>query len=435
MCVAAFVVSPAAADAPSPFAKGPYLQALTSDSVEIRVELSAPAPITVTVGAQGRDAGAPRTVQDATSATFHAVHVAGLAPSTHYSYSVRAAGKEEKGELTTAPKPDSRDPFTFTIYGDNRTDDAAHASIVRAISQSSADFLINTGDYVQMGSADALWQAFFDIEGSLLRSHCVFATVGNHELTDAQGTNYLRYFGPTVDSHGEDEKPKLYGSYRWGDARFFVLDAMESFDEGPERAWLEDELARADAEPGLVWRIAVTHHGPWSAGPHGGNERMLRAGIPALLEKHHVDLIVAGHDHIYERGQSGALRYVISGGGGAPLYPIDGPVASTRKAESAHHFVEATVKPDSLAIVAKRDDGSVLERCSFTKSSAGWDCDPPPAPKKAQRDTSAPASPGSTSAQHGGCATGTGAPAGAAPFAFVAFALSLAARRRARNRG
>ena len=168
-------------------------------------------------------------------------------------------------------------------------------------------------------------QSFFDVEGVLLRDHNVFACVGNHEITEGAGANYLRYFGPTFDAHGAGEKPKLYGSFRWGDTRFFLLDAMETFDSGPERAWLDDELARADSEQGLVWRIVVMHHAPWSAGPHGGNARALRAGIPALFAAHHVNLVIAGHDHVFTSAASPrAFTTSSPEGGGAPLYGIKG---------------------------------------------------------------------------------------------------------------
>jgi hypothetical protein len=263
---------------------------------------------------------------------------------------------------------------------------------------SPSDFVINTGDLVEDGASSSNWQSFFDIEAPLIRSRSVFACVGNHEITDGAGALYLHYFAPTSDAHGEDEKPKLYGSFRWADARFFLLDAMESFDSGPERAWLEDELTRADGEPGLSWRVVVLHHGPWSAGPHGGNARAMRAGIPALFSSHHVDLILAGHDHIYERGFASGMGYVVSGGGGAPLYEISNVLPSTRKAESVHHFIELVVASDAIHLVAKRDDGTVIERCGMTSTAAGrgWDCDPAPAPSMQSNPPRAPPTPAAT---------------------------------------
>ena len=364
--------------APVHVRRGPYLQALSPHAVQVRAEFDVAAPAVLTL-TPTPDAGAPITVRDAEPRTLHVLSAAGLTPSTHYTYALTAGSSSFAGEFTTAPAPESKDPFTFLVYGDDRTDAAGHASVVKAMRAYPSDFLINTGDLVASGGSDADWQSFFDVESQLLKDRCVFACIGNHELVEGTGETYLKYFGPTFDAAGEGEPPKLYGSFRWADARFFLLDAMESFGEGPERNWLDDELAHADGEPGLVWRIVVMHHGPWSAGPHGGNPRAIRAALPDLFARHHVDLVVAGHDHIYERGFASGLRYLISGGGGAPVYPVDGPLPSTRKVESVRHFVAMTVKPDSIALLAQRDDGSLLDRCSLAKARADWECDPPAA--------------------------------------------------------
>ena len=210
-------------------------------------------------------------------------------------------------------------------------------------SSSPSDFAVNTGDLVQDGAVRRKLNSEVVLRHRERRSSAIETSSRASEITeitDGAGASYLRYFGPTIDARGEAQKPKLYGSFRWGDARFFLLDAMDPFDSDPEREWLDDELARADSEAGLIWRIVVMHHGLWSAGPHGGNARAIRAGIPALFAAHHVDLVIAGHDHIYERGVASGTRYVISGGGGAPLYEVDGRLPSTRKVESVHHFIE-----------------------------------------------------------------------------------------------
>jgi hypothetical protein len=103
-----------------------------------------------------------------------------------------------------------------------------------------------------------------------------------------------------------------------------------------------------------------------------------------------VDLVLSGHDHIYERGDAGALKYIISGGGGAPLYRIAQPVATTRKAEPSYHFVEIATAADSLRVVAHRLDGSILEACGLPKGRP-WDCDPFPWQPIASKPTGASA--------------------------------------------
>jgi hypothetical protein len=265
--------------------------------------------------------------------------------------------------------------------------------------------------------------------------------VGNHEITDGSGASYLRYFGPVEGTQTDTGQPQLYGSFRWGNTRFFLLNAMDAWDSGAERAWLEAELARADEEKGLVWRIAVLHHGPWSAGPHGGNPRVTHAQIPSLFTKHKIDLILAGHDHIYERGFAEGLRYVISGGGGAPLYRVDAPLASTRKYEAAHHFIAASVSATGIDLTTTRDDGSVIERCGFTKASAAWDCDPAkPAAAAVEPAPAAKLTPDAAKSNASRCACraagvdagGAGETARGGALSLLLAAIAIVARRRPR---
>jgi hypothetical protein len=437
----------ALAAGPAKIIKGPYLQALGPTSVEVRAELDAPVPVVVRI-TDGTDAGAARVVRDPTVSKMHTVVVTGLHPATHYTYVLANASTSDMGEgllgsFTTAPTNDTKDPFTFLVYGDDRTDSIAHAGIVRLILHSPTDFLLNTGDLVEDGASEANWQTFFDVEDPVIRNRNLFACVGNHELTEGAGTSYLKYFGPTTDAHtraeadanAPSEKPKLYGSFRWASARFFLLDAMEAFDAGPERAWLDDELTRADTEDGLVWRIVVMHQSPWSSGPHGGNERALSAGIPALFAAHHVDLILAGHDHIYERGFASGLRYLISGGGGAPLYKVEQKLESTRKVESVHHVVELKVDRESIRLATRRLDGTLLEKCGFTKKledpNQPWDCDATPS---SSHGSSGGGASSSAQASKCGCSL-VGAPAQpTAPIALGLATCALAGIRLTRRR-
>lgn len=406
-----------------PFAKGPYLQELGSDGVTVRVEVDPPQPVSVELAVGD---GGSRRVESKDSKAFHSIRLGSLEAAHRYAYTVRAGAASQAGSFTTAPKDDPKTSFTFLTYGDNRTDPVAHASVVRAMQQVPSDFLVNTGDFVEDGREAADWQSFFDAESPLLRDRCSFACVGNHELLDRAGDNYLRYFGPSPDG---DPTPRLYGTVRWGNTRFFFLNGQDTFDRGPESEWFARELDKATTEAGLVWRVAVVHFGYRSAGPHGDNPRLLAAGVDTLMRNKKVDLVISGHDHIYERGEEKGMRYVVSGGGGAPLYRVKQPLPSTRKVESTYHYVSFQVDDSTIKLLAKRIDGSTLDACAFTKKG-GWDCDSPP--KATDAPPAAPASkadPQRASSSVCGCGA-NGRAAGAAPFASLAVFGLLVLRRR-----
>ncbi len=354
------------------FSRGPFIQSLGQTGVTVKVELFTPEPVIVEV--IGPD-GTAKTTQAADPRRFQALRVDGLSPDTNYRYRVLAgATKEpsEEGRFTTAPATPK--PFKFIVYGDSRSDPAAHVAVVRAIEATPSDFLLHTGDMVAMGDEEDDWKGFFEAENKLLRDRCVFASVGNHELAGEAGVGaaaFLRYFA-SADEGGKD-RPKLYGTFRWANARFFLLNAMDQW-TGEERTWLKEELDRAANEEGLTLRVAALHHGPFSSGPHGGNKRLHDGGILQIFREGKVDLVLAGHDHAYERGAGEGIKYVVSGGAGAPLYPRKTKAQETAVYESVHHFVELSVRGTTVDLVAKRASGSVIEKCSFANGSA-WSCE------------------------------------------------------------
>jgi predicted phosphodiesterase len=428
--------SPAvAAGSPAPFYNGPYLQNLAATSVEVRFELDAPAPATLEIASGAEKA---RAIADP-AAAFHSIRIDGLAPQTPYRYVVRVGGAASpEGHFVTAPTDDTRTPFTFLLYGDSRSNDEAHAAVVRAMGKRSFDFLVNTGDFVAAGGERPLWHTFFSIEADLLRDHAVFACVGNHELLeDESASNFLTYFGPRAG--GDPGHVELYRSFRWQGARFFMLNAFQDWSHG-ELSWLRRELDRADAEPGLSARIVVVHHSPWSAGHHGDDAKMLAAGVPDLLVRHHVDVVLAGHDHIYERGEWKELKYVISGGSGAPLYPDIHPKPSSRRDEATYNFVRVTVDGDAVRMIAERPDGSTIEACGF-RGGGSWDCDgdargPDPSAADRPPGSSAEARPAPPPAQEPaaqsrcGCSVPGIASSPSALFPVALGGITLAVRRR-----
>ncbi|HEX3772401.1 MAG TPA: metallophosphoesterase [Polyangiaceae bacterium] len=414
---------------PALLLEGPYVTAVGETTATVRAELRSAAPVSVELTPDAGDAGRRRC--EGKAAAMQVVHCDGLAVGTRYAYALLVAGAPvARGHLVTAPPAASTAPQTFIVYGDDRTDDDAHAAVVRAMIGVPADFLVNTGDMVADGGSAANWATFFAIERDLLRERPLFAAIGNHELyDDAAGANFARYFG----FEGADGAPHPYGTLRFGAVRFFFLNGVNDFAGGPERAWLERALASADGEPGLIWRIAVVHQGPWSSGPHGPNARLVAAGVPQLLAAHRVDLVLSGHDHLYERGDAGALKYIVTGGGGAPVYRDIHPTATTRKVEPVHHFVEVTTTPDVLRIVAIRADGTTLDRCGFAKGGP-WDCDapaisapaPPPASAGPGRSASVTRAPGNEGSGKCDVGAGAGGGPGADPLSIALFLGALA---------
>jgi hypothetical protein len=93
-----------------------------------------------------------------------------------------------------------------------------------------------------------------------------------------------------------------------------------------------------------------------------GDNPEMTALIP-LFEKEHVTAGFFGHDHNYQHYLKNGVHYVITGGGGAPLYDVDKPPAGiTQKVISTELFVAVKVTDKTAHIDALALDGSVLDR-------------------------------------------------------------------------
>ena len=368
--------------------KGPYLQALASTSVEIRAELDTPAPISNPHRSDCRRRSRTQRARRRPEPDA-VVRVNGLLPSTRYRIRLAVGSNLAQGTFTTAPPADSTARFTFLVYGDNRTDDTAHAAIVRLMTETPSDFLINTGDLVQDGASAANWQSFFGIEASLIRDRNVFACVGNHEITTPRApttsgtsarpptrTAWVRLRSSMARSAGAKRASSC--STRW----------RRSKTAPSARGWTTSSRAptRRPASSGGSSSSTTPPGRPARTGETLA--RSARGSRRSSLRTTSIS-VIAGHDHIYERGFASVvhraglgsdalsgIRYIVSGGGGAPLYQVDHPLASTRKVEAVHHVVEVTVQSDAVRLLARRDDGSIIERCGMTKAHDGWDCDP-----------------------------------------------------------
>ena len=155
------------------------------------------------------------------------------------------------------------------------------------------------------------------------------------------------------------------------EAGHLVLLDSGAYELASQRSWLEADLVAARAR-GVRAIIAATHDGPWSRGIHGGSELARREIVP-LLVRHRVDLLLSGHDHLYQRGRADGLNYLVSGGGGASLYPVKCGVRGRPRcrvddgatlARSAHHYLLVTIGARQLELCPRLLDGSPLEPCT-----------------------------------------------------------------------
>ena len=88
---------------------------------------------------------------------------------------------------------------------------------------------------------------------------------------------------------------ELYYTYATKNVRFFALDSNKI--DQKELAWLENALKSAKED----WKICFFHHPLYSDGGTHGSAIDVRVVFEPLFVAYGVNVVFAGHDHIYER--------------------------------------------------------------------------------------------------------------------------------------
>lgn len=353
--------------------KGPYVQNLASSSITVmwQVEPPQPARLIVTGPGAGQGAaagGSESRIIEVAAARVAEADVTELRPATRYRYRVEIGDKSWQGELATAPEVGAAVPFSFIVLGDSRSNAEAHRRVIERVDQEVPDFILGTGDMVDEGARQDQWQTFFDVERELLADNVYFPSVGNHDRQGRGRTaDTYRSFFSVPDNGGDSER---YYAFSYANARFLVLDSnAHSFSLTGQTSWLERELMSARQDERVRHVFVVMHHPPFSISLHGG-QRDLRERWTPLFEKYGVTAVFSGHDHVYQRAEKNGLRYFVSGGAGAPLYPRSPRASAIDKAavvrfERAYHYLRVSVSAGVVDVTAVRVDGSAIESVAW----------------------------------------------------------------------
>lgn len=280
--------------------------------------------------------------------------VAGLVAAVLISAAAPAARQLTiQDKLSTLKKLPPK--FSFAVLGDNRGGDAVYRKIIGLALERKPAFVVNTGDVITEPGSREQWADFWASSKRVTVPY--FLTVGNHDVSAAAAGSEATY-RDEVDLPGNE----LSYSFEAGNSLFIVLDTCIKGEErritGRQIAWLEGVLADAKQKHIFVF----LHHPVFSgtgAGRHGGNNLDRypadRDRLHALFREHRVTTVFSGHEHLYLRRIVDGVPYIITGGGGAPLYAKDAN-------GGFHHFILVTVDGDAVIGEAVDVDGRVRDR-------------------------------------------------------------------------
>ncbi|MGH1490119.1 MAG: metallophosphoesterase family protein [Acidimicrobiales bacterium] len=208
---------------------------------------------------------------------------------------------------------------TFAAIGDFGADSASHTAVADMIDGWGPDLIITVGDnrYDVPDYDPVVGKRYCDyMTGAKPGPNCgggnsdenrFFPTLGNHDYNDGGGlADYLAYF--TLPGN------ERYYDFVRGPVHFFAVDSGRwGTIEQSQIDWLRHGLQTSTA----AWQVVYFHHAPYSSAEHGPD-----SDLQLDFAAWGADVVMAGHDHHYERIERDGIVYFVNGLGGKSRYGI-----------------------------------------------------------------------------------------------------------------
>ena len=216
--------------------------------------------------------------------------------------------------------------YRFVVLGDFGTGEKDSQDVGALVARLEPDFIVTVGDNnypdgeaetidINVGQLYHPWIGNYKGKyGDGADENLFWPCPGNHDWDNPDGMlPYTEYF--TLPGN------ERYYDFRHEDLHFFCVDSDPREPDGTDATsiqgvWLKEAMTASDAPVKIVYM----HHPPYSSGSHGDNEWMQ---WPFLAWG--ADLILGGHDHIYERQMRDGVPFVTTGIGGYRTYSIRDP--------------------------------------------------------------------------------------------------------------
>jgi acid phosphatase len=253
---------------------------------------------------------------------------------------------------TSGPVSPVGTPGDLVVVGDWGSGSAAQEEVAGAMSGYAENHevaaILTTGDNFYSDDAEALSAPF---DWAFADQIPFWVTWGNHDIESEERIGAIdRTFGT----------PPRWVTHRWGAIDVIILDSNQITSPGQARYFISEMLA--STRPVIV----ALHHPPYSCSHHGSTTDVVNSMVQLLDDD--VVMVVAGHDHNYQRFENAGVAYVVSGGGGRALYELQECPANhpaMLAGESIHHFVALHQEPGSIVLTAVDIDGDVFDSVSI----------------------------------------------------------------------
>lgn len=320
-----------------------------------------------------------------------------LKSGTHYVYRVQVGESwSEPGSFIT--EQSVQKSFKFLIFGDSQSglpknpEYGPWRTTVNNAYQAHSDaaFFMMVGDLVEVGQSVDHWNHWYEAVKDVAEKIPVMAVPGNHETYDVPEENHsvkplLFTKQIKLPGNGPDVLRGQAYSFDYGEVHFAVIDSQAEEEEQYvpnmlqiEAEWLDKDLTATTQN----WKIVLFHKTPYYNKAVRANEKIKAALLP-IIDKHHVDVVINGHDHGYSRtypiyqddlvdSPAKGTVYIVAGRSGNKFYTdLSQKVwdAFFHDPQAEPNYLVCEAADDQLAINAYTQSGELIDRYTIDKAS------------------------------------------------------------------
>ena len=232
---------------------------------------------------------------------FHMVVISGLTLGEEVTYRV-GDGNVWSDEFTFTPFNPDADHFEWISIADHGLSSEALDVTAAIIADSDAQLVTISGDIAYADGNQNVWDEWFVTQQESMASIPWITAVGNHENEPAAGFEAYEH---RFDSDQVIESETFWFSRNIPGVHLVFMSTEHEFTPGSAQFnWLQSDLQAANT-PGArderPFIIVIGHKPMYSSNDYHGSEVELRDALETLYVENGVNIVIAGHDHFYER--------------------------------------------------------------------------------------------------------------------------------------
>jgi predicted phosphodiesterase len=252
-------------------------------------------------------------------------------------------------DLSLPKKPGS---VKFAVIGDTGTGDTHQYAVAKVLAGTRQafpfEFVVMVGDNMYGSDGPRDYDRKFEMPYKPLLDGGVkfYAALGNHDSPNQ------RLYKP-FNMNGQ----RFYTFKPKDGVRFFALDS--NYMDPAQLQWVEKELKASGSD----WKIAFFHHPLYSSGERHGSDTALKDQLEPLFLKYSVDLVLTGHDHVYERlkPQKGIQYFVVGNSAKLRRGDLESLGITAKGFDTGYGFMLAEIDGDQMHFQVISDQKQTID--------------------------------------------------------------------------